>query len=235
MITEQAGLYRLRMNKFKHEVTIYPVSCEKLAKGRSDIDWLQAVLAGGAKIVQLRDKESDDRTLFEKAAIFRRETTRAGALFIVNNRLDIALLTGADGIHLGNSDIPAQEARRLAPDLIIGVSANTEEQAATAASRGASYFNIGPLFPTNTKENLTTFLGPEAIKKFSALSPLPFTVMGGIKLEHVPELTDQGAQRIAVVTALTMADDITLATERWTVAISTGLKGKDHPSSPQDH
>lgn len=216
-----AELYKRRLAIFQEEVTIYPVSCEKLADGRSDYQWLDAVLAGGARIVQLRDKEADDRTLYEKALVFRRKTREAGALFIMNDRADIALLAEADGVHLGNNDLPAQELRKLAPALIIGVSANTEEQAASAASRGASYFNIGPLFPTRTKEGLRSFLGPEAVARFAARSALPFTVMGGIKLEHVPELMAVGVRRIAVVTALTKAADIEAETRRWISAFGT--------------
>ncbi|MEJ2689777.1 MAG: thiamine phosphate synthase [Deltaproteobacteria bacterium] len=214
--------YQTRIQQFIKEVTVYPVSCEQLCQGRSDREWLDGVLAGGARIVQLRDKVSEDRILYEKASYFRKRTKEAGALFIVNNRLDIALLTEADGLHLGNSDIPAEEARRLAPDLIIGVSANTPEQAASAEKRGASYFNIGPLFPTGTKKKLTAFLGIEAIARFSALSPLPFTCMGGIKLEHVPELTKNGARRLAVVTAISQATDITAETRKWIEAIKQG-------------
>ena len=209
-----------RLQIFTEAVTVYPVSCEKLANGRNDLEWLAAVLAGGARIVQLRDKESDDRELFAKALAFRQLTSAAGALFIVNNRLDIALLAEADGIHLGNSDLPAEEARRLGPELIIGVSANTVAQAASAAARGASYFNIGPIYPTTTKAGLKEFLGPEAIPVFRAVSTLPCTVMGGVKLQHVPELVHQGAQRLAVVTALSQAPDITAETGRWIAAIT---------------
>lgn len=212
-------LHQRRMRTFINEVTIYPVSCERLAAGRSDGEWLEAVLAGGARIVQLRDKESDDRTLYEKAILFRRQTAVAGALFIVNNRVDIAMLAGADGVHLGNNDLPAAEVRKICPDLIIGVSCNTEEQAATAAERGASYFNIGPLFPTATKGGLTTFLGPAAIPRFAGRSGLPFTIMGGIKFHHIPELVGLGATRIAVVTALTKADNIARETEKWRAAM----------------
>lgn len=204
---------------FSEKVTLYPVSCEPLANGRSDIQWLEAVLAGGAKIVQLRDKFSDDLTLYRKALIFREKTWDAGALFIVNNRVDIALLVKADGVHLGNTDLPASEVRKLAPHLLIGVSCNKPEQAATAKERGASYFNIGPLYQTETKKNLTPFLGPDGVKTFSSLCDLPFTVMGGIKLEHVQDLAAYGVRRIAVVTALTQAEDIAAETRRWIAAI----------------
>jgi thiamine-phosphate pyrophosphorylase len=216
-------LHKERIRKLIHEVTIYPVSCERLAAGRTDAEWLEAVLAGGARIVQLRDKESDDRTLYDKAVVFRRKTSEAGALFIVNNRVDIAMLAGADGVHLGNTDLPANAVRKMFPDLIIGVSCNTEEQAATAAERGASYFNIGPLFPTETKGGLSAFLGPEAIPRFAARSDLPFTVMGGIKLQHIPELVGLGAKRIAVVTALTQADNIARETGKWRAALEGAI------------
>jgi len=209
------------MQVLRDQVTVYPVSCEQLANGRSDLEWLDAVLAGGAKIVQLRDKVSDDRTLYHKAMAFRERTRKAKALFIVNNRLDIAMLSDADGIHLGNSDIPAQQARRLCPDLIIGVSANTLEQAASAESRGASYFNIGPLFRTKTKGGLSSFLGVDAIPEFSGVSPLPFTVMGGVKFNHISELKKKGATRIAVVTALSQAENIASETRRWVDTISS--------------
>ncbi|MBU0682162.1 MAG: thiamine phosphate synthase [Proteobacteria bacterium] len=218
--------YSQRLQQFIEQVTVYPVSCEKLACGRTDIQWLAGVLAGGAKIVQLRDKTSDDRTLLAKAKEFRRMTAEAGALFIVNNRLDIALLSEADGLHLGNNDIPAQEARRLAPDLIIGVSANTEQQASAAQKIGASYYNIGPLFATKTKSGLHNFIGPQAIATYSAHSDLPFTVMGGIKKEHIAELTALGARRLAVVTALTAADDIAQETHLWHQEIMKGLAEK---------
>ena len=207
--------YQEKLRILRDEVTIYPVSCEPLSKGRSDIQWLEGVLAGGARIVQLRDKYSDDRTFYQKALIFREKTAEAGALFIVNNRLDIAMLAGADGVHLGNKDLPAERVRTFAPDLIIGVSCNKPDQAETAKTRGASYFNIGPLYDTETKKHLTSFLGPDAISQFSSLCDLPFTVMGGVKRNHVPELVNRGARRIAVVTALTQADDIAEETRCW--------------------
>ncbi len=214
MLQQSAALAE-KMTFFQNAVTLYPVSSEPMAAGRSDLEWLEAVLAGGARMVQLRDKHSDDLTFYRKALVFRQKTREAGALFIVNNRVDIALLVEADGVHLGNTDLPAEEVRKLAPEMIIGVSCNSPEQAASAKDRGASYFNIGPLYPTKTKKKLTPFLGPDAIAAFTALCDLPFTVMGGIKLAHVPELVARGARRLAVVTALTGAADIAAETRRW--------------------
>lgn len=214
MILKHAS-YQEKITFFREQVTLYPVSCEPLANGRSDIEWLEGVLAGGAKIVQLRDKYSDDRTFYQKALVFREKTNEAGALFIVNNRVDIALLAGADGVHLGNNDLPVEKVREFGPDLIIGVSCNKQEQVTTAKERGGSYFNIGPIYRTETKKNLTPFLGSDAIESFSTLCDLPFTVMGGVKREHIQEIVARGARRIAVVTALTQAKDIAAETRSW--------------------
>ena len=223
----RGDVYRDRLRRFREEVTVYPVSCERLARGRSDGEWLDGVLAGGARIVQLRDKESPDGILLDKAKMFRRKTEEAGALFLVNDRLDIALLSGADGIHVGQNDLPPSEIVKLAPDMIIGISCNTADQArelGTMEKEGrlpVSYFNIGPIYPTETKEGLATFIGTDAVREFSSFLSLPFTVMGGIKLDHVRELVACGAGRIAVVTALTGAEDIAAETGKWIAEINS--------------
>ena len=218
-----------RLRQFTEEVTVYPVTCERLAAGRTDKEWLDGVLAGGARIVQLRDKESRDALLLEKARYFREKTREAGALFLVNDRLDIALLADADGIHVGQKDLPVAEIRKLAPDLLVGLSCNNEGEAEELARLVAknpgvvSYFNIGPIYPTATKEGLSSYLGPEAIAAFSRRCPLPFTVMGGIKYHHIDELAARGARRIAVVTAISQAFDIQRETAMWVQAISAQI------------
>jgi thiamine-phosphate pyrophosphorylase len=215
------GLYAQRLQQFVNEVTLYPVSCERLAAGRTDREWLDGVLAGGARIVQLRDKESSDRELLAKAHYFRVKTREAGALFLLNDRLDIALLADADGMHVGQNDLPPLEIRKLAPDFLIGLSCNTLDQArklGEEVAQGAcpvSYFNIGPLYTTATKQGLREFIGPQAVEQFTKVCPLPFTVMGGIKVTHIPELCAVGARRIAVVTAISKASDIAAETTSW--------------------
>lgn len=233
MTIKRTKTYIKRLQQFTDKVSLYPVSCEQLADGRSDEQWLEGVLQGGVQIVQLRDKHSSDRRLLEKAKYFRKRTREYGALFLVNDRVDIAMLADADGIHLGQQDLPPEEVARLVPDMLIGISCNTEEQAihlGRMEQEGAlpvSYYNIGPLFPTGTKEGLAEFIGPEAIARYSAHLSIPFTVMGGIKLDHVPGLVARGARRIAVVTALTRADDISEETRRWGEAIAMNIR-KDH-------
>jgi len=223
------SLYSRRLRQFVQEVTVYPVSCEKLADGRTDREWLDGVLAGGARIVQLRDKVSSDHELLVKARYFRKKTREAGALFLVNNRLDIALLVDADGIHVGQNDLPPEEIRRLAPDLLIGLSCNTLEQAEKLGEEVAtgtcpvSYFNVGPLYPTDTKQGLREFIGPQAVGQFTKVCPLPFTVMGGIKSGNISELRSIGVRRIAVVTAISKAPDIAAETAYWIKEISASL------------
>ncbi|MCL7488039.1 MAG: thiamine phosphate synthase [Desulfobulbaceae bacterium] len=223
--------YIRRLRQLRDEVTVYPVSCERLAEGRSDEQWLDDVLRGGARIVQLRDKESTDRQLLRKAKYFREKTREAGALFLVNDRVDIAMLADADGIHLGQKDLPPEEVVKLVPDMLIGISCNSEEQARQLGvmeregNLPVSYYNIGPIYPTKTKDGLVEFIGPDAIGLFSSYLTIPFTVMGGIKLDHVPELRARGVRRIALVTALTQAPHIAAETERWIQAMNETYKG----------
>jgi len=190
------------------DIDVYPVTCEKLSAGRSDTEVLEGIISGGARVVQLREKDHSKRDLYVLARRFREMTAAAGILLIINDHLDIALAVGADGVHLGQDDLPVEVARQLAPQLIIGASTHSLEEAMVAEEKGADYINIGPIFPTKTKETATRFLGPEAIGEISPSVNLPFTVMGGINADNIDRVIAQGARRIAVVTAITKATDI---------------------------
>lgn len=190
------------------EIDLYPVTCERLSAGRSNLEILRAVIEGGARVIQLREKECSTRELYTMAGRFREETARAGMLLIINDRIDIALAVGADGVHLGQDDLPIPAARRLAPDLILGASTHSLEEALRAQDEGADYVNIGPIFATGTKEGVSEFLGPDAISRIAPLLSIPFTVMGGINASNLDRVLEQGARRIAVVTAVTQADDV---------------------------
>jgi len=190
------------------EVDIYPVTCERLSAGRSDVEVLDAVIRGGARIIQLREKSLSTRDLFQLALRFREITAKADVLLIINDRLDIALAVGADGVHLGQEDLPLTAARKLAPDLLIGASTHSLDEALQAQEDGADYVNIGPIFPTKTKEGVGRVLGPEAIGVISPNLKVPFTVMGGISGSNVDQVIAKGARRVAMVTAITQAPDI---------------------------
>lgn len=198
--------HRQLMDRFV-KAGLYLVTSETLSAGRKTIDIVRAALKGGVRLVQLREKELSAKRFFELAMQVREITARAGALLIINDRLDIAMASGADGVHLGRDDFPVNAARRLSPDMIIGASSHDKEEALAAERAGASYVNIGPLFPTSTKKWEGEFLGTGAIRAISGETRIPFTVMGGIKKQHIPELLSAGAQTIAVVTAVTAAPD----------------------------
>jgi thiamine-phosphate pyrophosphorylase len=186
---------------------LYLVTSQSLSAGRSTQDVVRAALAGGVRLIQLREKELPLRAYVTLAEELRDLTAQAGALLIINDRVDVALTVGADGVHLGQDDFPVPAARRLAPDLIIGASTHSIEDARRAQDEGASYLNIGPVFPTGTKRWEGEFLGVEGVKRIARVTKIPFTVMGGIKKEHFSELVRAGARTLALVTAVTAADD----------------------------
>jgi thiamine-phosphate pyrophosphorylase len=196
-----------RIQLFQH-IDVYPVTCERLSKGRSNLEVLEAVIQGGSKVVQLREKEYGKRDLYNLALEFREITSKAGMLLIINDHVDIALGVKADGVHLGQEDLPVQVARKLAPELLIGASTHSLEQALQAEKNGADYINIGPIFSTKTKEGVGGSLGPAAISEISSQIKIPFTVMGGINQENIDQVLAQGARKVAMVSAITRAADI---------------------------
>lgn len=212
-----------RLARFR-ETDLYVVITERFCAGRTALAVLEQVLAAGVGIVQLREKECDDRGLFERALAFRELTRRAGALLIVDDRLDVALAADADGVHLGQRDLPVREARRLAPHLLIGASSHTPEQAWEAQDAGASYVNIGPIYPTLTKATGMPALGPAVLERTAPRLTIPFTVMGGIKADNLAALLGRGARHLAVVTAVTAADDVAGAARSLRRAIVEGRR-----------
>ena len=194
--------------KLFNKTDIYPVTCEVLSEGRTNLEVLDAVLAGGAGIIQLREKHIDMKGLYELALEFKKRTERKNALLIINDHLDIALAADADGVHLGQEDLPITAARKIAPALIIGVSSHNRKEALRAEQEGADYINIGPVFPTKTKGKLNLFLGTDTIRAIAPLLKVPFTTMGGINIDNIHEVLDAGARHIAMVTGITRASDI---------------------------
>jgi thiamine-phosphate pyrophosphorylase len=213
-----SSMHAERMRRFIR-AGLYLVTSQALSAGRETRHIVREALAAGVTLIQLREKEMAAREFMALAVEVRRMTADAGALLIVNDRLDIALAVGADGVHLGREDLPLDAARRIAPDLILGASSHSEAEALEAQGAGASYVNIGPLFPTGTKAWGGAFLGIEGLRAIGPCLSVPFTVMGGIKLGHIPALTAAGARTLAVVTAVTAAPDPRAATAEWLAAI----------------
>jgi thiamine-phosphate pyrophosphorylase len=190
-------------------VDLYPVTGAAQSGGRGTLEVVEALVAAGCRIVQLREKELCKRDYYRLALEVRRLTR--DVLVICNDHLDVALAVGADGVHLGQEDLPVAVARALAPDLLIGASSHDLEQALFAERAGADYVNIGPIYPTRTKVGASRFLGPEAVSAIAPRLQVPFTVMGGITLDNVDALLARGARRVAVVTAVTAAPDVQAA------------------------
>jgi thiamine-phosphate pyrophosphorylase len=199
--------YRECVDRLK-EIDIYPVTCQELSEGRTNSEVLDMVLAGGAKIIQLREKMINKKDLYKQALEFRKQTLKHNVLLIINDHLDVALAAEADGVHLGQEDLPIKAARKIAPDLIIGASSHSLEEALQAEEDGADYVNIGPIFPTKTKNNVSRFLGTQAIQEIGSKLKVPFTTMGGINKDNIHLVLETGARRVAMVTGITCAPDI---------------------------
>ncbi|OGP70975.1 MAG: thiamine-phosphate diphosphorylase [Deltaproteobacteria bacterium RBG_13_60_28] len=200
---------------------LYVVITEAFCAGRTALEVLEKTLAAGVRIVQLREKEMNDGALYELALEFQKRTGAVGALLIIDDRLDIALASRADGVHLGREDLPVSAARSIAPDLIIGASTHSLEQALAAERAGASYVNIGPIFATQTKPTATP-LGPEAIDKITPHLRIPWTTMGGINLANIGQVVARGARHPAVMSAVTAAADPTTAAAQLRRIIPAG-------------
>jgi thiamine-phosphate pyrophosphorylase len=185
---------------------LYLLATGSLCRGDL-ISTVQRALDAGVDIVQLREKTLAGPQLLERARAVREVTARAGALFIVNDRPDVALLTHADGVHLGQGDLPLPEVRSLmGPARIIGVSTHSVEDARRAVRQGADYIGVGPMFETTTKDAGPIF-GPRGLESVLAEISRPAFAIGGIDPSNVGELREAGAARIAVSSAVLGSED----------------------------
>jgi thiamine-phosphate pyrophosphorylase len=189
-----------------HDARLYVLVTESQCRA-SLLGTIREAIEGGADMIQLREKDLEDRVLLERAREVRELTRRLGALLIVNDRPDIALLAEADGVHLGQEDLPLREARRiLGPDALIGVSTHDPVQLRRAILEGASYVGIGPTFPSATK-SFGAFAGLDFVRHVAAETTLPAFALGGITVENVGQVVAAGLRRIAVSGAICASDD----------------------------
>ena len=181
-----------------------------------------AALAGGIDVVQFRDKQSCGRSLFEEASAVQALCRQHAIPFIVNDRLDIALATGADGLHVGQDDIPAAEARRLlGPDRILGVSVGSPEEARLAEAAGADYLGVGPVFEArSTKPDAATPIALSGLAAIKRETSLPIIAIGGINADNAVAVLRAGATGVAVVSAILSAPDICAATRDLKAVLS---------------
>ena len=207
-----------RVEAFK-KASVYPVVTTDFCAGRNPLDVVRSILEGGAKVVQVREKTMCDRDYLNLLKEARKLTDEFGALLIADDRLDAALLADADGVHLGQDDLPCAEARKLAPQLFIGVSTHNRDELLAAQRDGCSYLNIGPIFPTGTKSLPMNPLGLETLSELVPQVKVPFSVMGGIKFSHLKTLRSHGCLHIAAVTAFTQAENPAAEIRKWIVEL----------------
>lgn len=199
----------------------YAITDQASALGRDDAEMAEGLLMGQSTCLQYRAKKVSAREQWRMAPLLRRLCRTAGALFIVNDRVDLALDCGADGVHLGQDDAPLESVRSLArragrDDLLIGVSTHSLEQALAAEKEGASYIGFGPVYPTQTKENNVPAVGEAALAKVLSSVGIPVVAIGGIKMNRLESLARLGASHCAIVTALTSSRDVAgTAHEHW--------------------
>jgi thiamine-phosphate pyrophosphorylase len=194
---------------------LYVILDRSVARGRSLPELLEAVLAGGCRMVQLREKAMPLSELFPVAQVLRRRSREAGALFIVNDRADLARALDADGLHLGQDDLPGIAGRRLLrPGMILGVSTHDADQARRALADGADYIAVGSMFPTGTKPGFQ-LVGPDLIRRVRPEIAIPLVAIGGITEDNCEEVVSAGADAVAVISAVCAAADPETATRRF--------------------
>jgi thiamine-phosphate diphosphorylase len=187
---------------------LYAVLDPEQTKGRTAETVLRALLEGGVKLLQLRVKAILARDFFQIARITRDLTRSHGCTLIVNDRVDIALACEADGVHLGQEDLPLRAARKLMGDRIIGISTHDVEQAREAEASGADYIGFGPMFGTTTKETGYSARGLEMLRRVREAVSIPIVAIGGITEANVKEVWQAGADSAAIISDLLGADDI---------------------------
>ena len=199
--------------------SLYVVLDRAAARGRDLEEILTATIAGGCRMIQLREKEWPSGRLLPLAERLRDRCRRAGVTFIVNDRVDLAIAVGADGVHLGQDDLPARATRPLLrPGMVMGRSTHSLAQAREAQAEGADYIAVGSMFPTRTKPDFQ-LVGPELIRTIRPQTKAPLVGIGGVTRENVAEVIRAGADGVAVISAVCGATDPAAATREFLAAI----------------
>lgn len=180
----------------------------------SVLEFAEAVLRGGCSILQLRAKTLSDREALALARALRVRTREHGVHFVVNDRIDLALLSEADGVHLGQDDLPLAEARRLAPELVVGVSTHDIEQAKRADRAGADIVAFGPIFTTHSKKNPDPVTGLDTLAQVAGQTDRPVVAIGGIDATTIGAVGSAGARMAAVISAIANSEDVEGETRR---------------------
>lgn len=189
---------------------IYGITAEKFSQGRDNVTVVKEMIAGGVAIIQYREKHDRKsfRSMYEECLAIRRMTREKEIPFIVNDYVELAMLVDADGVHVGQDDLPVAAVRQRVGQKIIGLSTHGPDQAEAALDSGADYIGAGPIFATQTKDDVCEPVGLNYLDHVVRNVPLPAVAIGGIKLHNIDQVLARGARTICLVTEIVGADDI---------------------------
>lgn len=189
---------------------IYGITAEKFSRGRDNLSVVREMIAGGVGVVQYREKHGAKsfREMFHECAAIRRLTRESGVPFIVNDYVELAMMVDADGVHLGQDDLPVAAVRERVGSKIVGLSTHSPEQARAALAAGVDYIGVGPLFATQTKDDVCAPVGLDYLDYVLRHIPLPAVAIGGIKLHNIDQVIARGARTVCLVTEIVGAEDI---------------------------
>lgn len=188
---------------------IYAITSEEYSRGRDNIQVVKEMLEAGIKLIQYREKYKPGREKLMQCKEIRKLTREAGCKFLVNDDVAIAILVEADGVHLGQDDLPVQEVRKLVgEEMIIGLSTHSPAEAREAIKAGADYIGVGPVFKTETKEDVDSPAGLEYVEYVTTQLDISFVAIGGIKENNIKEVKQKGAYCFAMITEIVGVSDI---------------------------
>lgn len=188
---------------------IYGITGEEYSLGRSNLQVVEQMIEAGIKVIQYREKAKSTREKYLECRKIREITRPAGVTFIVNDHIDLALLVEADGVHIGQDDLPPEKVRELVgQEMIIGLSTHSPSEARAAEAAGVDYIGVGPIYPTRTKKDVCAPVGLGYLEYVVKNIHLPFVAIGGIKEHNIREVVDRGARCIAMVTEIVGAENI---------------------------
>jgi thiamine-phosphate pyrophosphorylase len=192
--------------KIQIDYSLYLVTDRGLSCGRSLVEVVAAAIEGGVSCVQLREKNCSTRTFIEEAVVLQKLLRPKSIPLIINDRIDVAMAVGADGVHLGQDDMPLADARRILGErVIIGISVESVGDARSAAAEGADYLGVSPVFATPTKTDTAKPLGLEGLRAIRKIVDLPLVAIGGINVQNCASVIAAGANGLAVVSAIVSA------------------------------
>lgn len=191
------------------DTDIYCLTGEEFSKGRSNIEVMRQVIEAGVRTIQYREKEKSKRAMYRECVTLRTMTADAGVTFIVNDHVDLAMAVSADGVHVGQEDLPVSVIRELTGgNMIIGLSTHSPEQALEAVKLGVDYIGVGPVFATKTKKDVCDPVGFDYLDFVVKNITIPFVAIGGIKEYNVQNLVRRGVGCVAMITEIVGADNI---------------------------